>query len=42
MKEKEKEGKKKKKGKTLDNWLCFYLSERHVLAEVANCKSYFH
>ena len=30
-----------KKGKTLDNWLHFYLSERRVLAEVAGCKSYF-
>ena len=29
------------KGKTLDNWLCFYLSERRVLVEVAGCKSYF-
>ena len=27
------------KGKTLDNWLCFYLSERRVLAETAGCKS---
>ena len=27
--------------KTLDNWVCFYLSERHVLAEVADCKSCF-
>ena len=29
------------KGKTLDNWLHFYLSEPHVLAEAAGCKSYF-
>ena len=29
------------KGKTLHNWLCFYLSERRVFAEVAGCKSYF-
>ena len=28
-------------GKTLDNWLCFYLSEGCVLAEVAGCKCYF-
>ena len=26
---------------TCTNWLCFYLSERHVLAEAAGCKSYF-
>ena len=29
------------KGKTLDNWLRFYLSEPRVLAEAASCKSYF-
>ena len=29
------------KGKTLDNWLHFYLSESRVLAEAAGCKSYF-
>ena len=29
------------KGKTLDNWLHFYLSELRVLAEDAGCKSYF-
>ena len=29
------------KGKTLDNWLCFYLSERRVFAEVAAYKTYF-
>ena len=29
-----------KKVMTLDNWLCFYLSERRVLAEVTGCKSY--
>ena len=29
------------KEKILDNWLCFYLSERRVLAEVAGCKGYF-
>ena len=29
------------KGKTLDNWLHFYLSEPRVLAEAAGCKSYF-
>ena len=28
-------------GKNLDNWLCFYLSERRVLAEVAGYKYYF-
>ena len=27
------------KGKTLDNWLNFYLSEPRVLAEAAGCKS---
>ena len=27
--------------KTLDNSLCFYLSEPRVLAEVTGCKSYF-
>ena len=30
-----------KTGKTLDNWLHFYLSERRVLAEAAGCQSYF-
>ena len=25
----------------LDSWICFYLSERRVLAEVAGCKRYF-
>ena len=29
------------KGKTLDNWLHFCLSEPRVLAEVAGCKSCF-
>ena len=29
------------KGKTLDNWLFFYLSEPRVLAEAAFCKSCF-
>ena len=29
------------KGKSLDNWLCFYLSERRVFAEAAGCKCYF-
>ena len=29
------------KGKTLDNWLHFCLSEPRVLAEAAGCKSYF-
>ena len=29
------------KGKTLDNWLHFYLSEPCVLAEAAGRKSYF-
>ena len=29
------------KGKTLDNWLCFYLSEPRILAEAAGCKSCF-
>ena len=29
------------KGKNLDNWLRFYLSERRVLVEVAGCKCYF-
>ena len=29
------------KGKTLDNWLDFYLSEPRVLPEAAGCKSYF-
>ena len=29
------------KGKTLDNWLHFYLSEPRVLAEAAGCKSCF-
>ena len=29
------------KGKTLDNWLHFYLSEPRVLAEGAGCKSCF-
>ena len=28
-------------GKNLDNWLCFYLSERRVLAEAAGYKCYF-
>ena len=28
------------KGKNLDNWLCFYLCERGVLAEVAGYKCY--
>ena len=31
----------KTKGKTLDNWLYFYLSDRRVLAEVAGCRNYF-
>ena len=29
------------KGKTLDNWLHFYLSESRILAEAAGFKSYF-
>ena len=29
------------KGKTLDNWLCFYLSERRVLAEVCKLQNLF-
>ena len=29
------------KGKTLHNWLHFYLSESRVLAEAAGCKSCF-
>ena len=29
------------KGKTLHNWLCFFLSERRVLEEIAACRSYF-
>ena len=32
---------RKIRGKTLDNWLHFYLSEPRVLAEAAGCKSYF-
>ena len=28
-------------GKTLDNWLHFYLPEPRVLAEAAGCNSYF-
>ena len=30
---------RKIKGKTLDNWLHFYLSEPYVLAKAAGCKS---